>query len=239
MTIRAVIFDVYTTILDVGPPPAAADALWSKLFEEMLDQPPPVSRTDFSVRTAQIIARQHAAAKLRGILWPEILWPAVVMEAIPSLARLPASKFDDFIFHQMQMGRTLRLADGAAECLRRLNSERRLLGIASNSQAYTLRELDTALAGAGLNLSLFDSDLRFWSFENGFSKPNPHVFRILTTRLEARGISPRRTLMVGDRLDNDIEPARAFGWQTWHLMLKGRGDGKTSGSFRELANALG
>jgi FMN phosphatase YigB (HAD superfamily) len=24
--------------------------------------------------------------------------------------------------------------------------------------------------------------------------------------------------MVGDRLDNDIEPARAFGWQTWQLM---------------------
>ena len=58
---------------------------------------------------------------------------------------------------------------------------------------------------------MFDPELRFWSFENGFSKPDPHVFRILTARLEARGISPSETLMVGDRFDNDIEPARAHG----------------------------
>jgi FMN phosphatase YigB (HAD superfamily) len=23
--------------------------------------------------------------------------------------------------------------------------------------------------------------------------------------------------MIGDRLDNDIEPARAAGWQVWHF----------------------
>jgi HAD superfamily hydrolase (TIGR01549 family) len=118
----------------------------------------------------------------------------------------------------MQIGRTLRLAGHAADCLRRLNEDGVPLGIASNAQAYTLRELDAALRSAGLNLSMFDPGLRFWSFEHGFSKPDPHVFRILAARLEARGISPAETLMVGDRLDNDIEPARAFGWQTWQLV---------------------
>ena len=141
----------------------------------------------------------------------------MVLEAIPSLARLPAPKLEDFLFRQMQTGRTLQLADGAAECLRQLNNNGILLGIASNSQAYTLRELDAALSGAGLNLSMFAHDVRFWSFENGFSKPDPHVFRILGARLEARGIRPAETLMVGDRLDNDIEPALAHGWQTWQL----------------------
>lgn len=233
MNIRAVIFDLYTTILQVGPPPSNADALWSKLFEEMLGQPPPVSRTEFSVRTAHVIARHHAAAKSRGIPWPEILWPAVVVETIPGLARLPAAKLDDFLYRQMQMGRTLRLADGAAECLRQLNDNGILLGIASNSQAYTLRELTAALQGTGLNLSVFDREVRFWSFENGFSKPDPHVFRILTARLEARGISPAETLMVGDRLDNDIEPARAHGWQTWQLVST-RQNGP-SGNWRELS----
>ena len=131
-----------------------------------------------------------------------------------------------------QAGRTLRLADGAAECLRELNAKGVLLGIASNSQAYTLRELETALQGAGLNLSTFDRDVRFWSFENGFSKPDPHVFRILTARLEARGFSPAETLMVGDRLDNDIEPARAFGWQTWHLVSKTQAG--QAGNWRDL-----
>jgi FMN phosphatase YigB (HAD superfamily) len=232
MNLRAVIFDIYTTILEVGPPPANADARWSKLFQETLGEPAPVSRTEFSVRTAQVIARHHAAARARGIQWPEILWPSVVLEVIPSLARLPAPKLEDFLLRQMQIGRTLRLAEGAAGCLRQLHDQGILLGIASNAQAYTLRELAAALQGAGLNLSMFDRDVRFWSFENGFSKPDPHVFRILTARLEARGIRLAETLMVGDRLDNDIEPARAFGWQTWQLVSTKQGARR--GSWHEL-----
>ncbi|MCC6820196.1 MAG: HAD family hydrolase [Verrucomicrobia subdivision 3 bacterium] len=217
MKIQVVIFDIYSTILDVGPPPTNADALWQRLFEATLQTPPPVSRTEFSVRAARIIARQHAAARARGIQWPEIQWPSVVLEAIPSLARLAAPTLDEFLYRQMQLGRTLRLADGAEACLRQLNDDGILLGIASNAQAYTLRELTAALQAPGLNLSLFDRGLRFWSFEHGFSKPDPHVFRILTARLEARGIRPAETLMVGDRRDNDIEPARAQGWQTWQV----------------------
>jgi len=232
MNIRAAVFDIYTTILEVGPPPANADALWRKLFEDSLGTPPPLSRTDFSIRTSQVVARLHTAAKARGIPWPEILWPAVVLEVIPALGRLNAVKLEDFIFRQMQIGRALRLADGAADCLRHLNDNGILLGIASNSQAYTLRELTGALQGAGLNLSSFDRDVRFWSFENGFSKPDPHVFRILTARLEARGIGPAQTLMVGDRLDNDIEPARTFGWQTWQLVSAKRN--AQSGNWRDL-----
>jgi len=232
MNIRAVIFDIYTTILEVGPPPANAEALWSRLFEELLAEPPPFSRTEFSVRTARVIARHHAAARACGISWPEVQWPLVVREAIPSLARLPARKLADFLFRQMQIGRTLRLADGAARCLRHLNDSGVALGIASNSQAYTLRELTVALQGTGLNLSMFDRELRFWSFENGFSKPDPHVFRILTARLAARGISPAETLMVGDRLDNDIKPSRAWGWHTWQLLAKGRDE--SSGTWRDL-----
>lgn len=217
LTIRAIVLDIYSTILEVGPPPANADALWQLLFKETLNTPAPVGRTEFATRTSQIVARLHAQARARGIKWPEILWPAVVVEVIPSLAHLSAAKLEDFLLRQMQIGRTLRLADGAAECLRRLDAAGVLLGIASNSQAYTLRELTGALQDVGLKLSRFDRDVRFWSFENGFSKPDPHVFRILAARLEARGISPAATLMVGDRLDNDIEPARAFGWQTWQL----------------------
>jgi FMN phosphatase YigB (HAD superfamily) len=232
MKIRAVIFDIYTTILEVAPPPSNADALWQRLFEELLGTPPPVSRMEFSVRTAHVTARHHAAAKSRGIPWPEILWPSVVLEAIPCLARLSAPKLEEFLFQQMQMGRTLRLADGAADCLRQLNDHGILLGIASNSQAYTLRELTAALQGTGLNLSMFDRDVRFWSFENGFSKPDPHVFRILTARLEARGIGQAETLMVGDRLDNDIEPARVFGWQTWQLVSVKQDE--HSGNWRDL-----
>lgn len=234
MKIRAVVFDIYATLLKVGAPPADAEPRWQRLFVETLGTPPPLSRMEFSARISQVIARRHAEAKARGIPWPEINWPTVVLAVLPMLARLSATKLEDFLFHQMQIGRTLRLADGAAECLRHLNDNGILLGIASNSQAYTLRELTAALQGTGLNLSMFDREVRFWSFENGFSKPDPHVFRILTARLEARGLSPAEMLMVGDRLDNDIEPARAQGWQTWQLTTGPATTGNMNGDWRGL-----
>ena len=54
----------------------------------------------------------------------------------------------------------------------------------------------------------------------------------MITLLEARGISPGEALMVGDRLDNDIDPARAFGWQTWQLSA--RPAREPGGHWREL-----
>ncbi len=238
MTVRAVIFDVYATLLEVGAPPVDADAHWRRLFIEMLGTRPPLTRTEFSVRSAHVIAGHHAAARAQGIPWPEINWPLVVTEVLPQLAELPPDQFSEFLLRQMAVGRTLRLAQHAAECLCQLSDHRLALGIASNSQAYTLRELDTALQGADLNLSIFDPDLCFWSYKHGFSKPDPHVFRILSARLEARGIRPAETLMVGDRLDNDIAPARAQGWQTWHLKPGRKGKSRDGGGFRELRSAL-
>lgn len=236
LKIRAAIFDVYGTMLEVGAPPKNADALWERLFQNMLDAAPPFSRLEFARRTSQIIARRHAEARARGIRWPEILWPDVVLEVIPALARLSPRRRDEFFLRQMEVGRTLRLAPGVANCLRRLNEEGVLLGIASNSQAYTLGELHRALQKAGVNLSIFDPHLRFWSFENGFSKPDPHVFRMLSVRLAARGISPAETLMVGDRLDNDIEPARVHGWRIWQLT--NRKHNATAGMWRDLLHSL-
>jgi putative hydrolase of the HAD superfamily len=217
MTIRAVIFDVYGTLLEVGPPPASADEQWRCLWQELRGSAPPLSRMEFAVRSSQVIAQQHADARRRGIAWPEVQWPGVVGEVLPEVRALGPDARREFIFRQIQLGRTLRLMRGAAEALRALLTRDLLLGIASNSQAYTLRELNAALREERLSLAMFDAGLRFWSFEHGFSKPDPHVFQILTARLQAHGMAPGQILMVGNRLDNDIEPARAHGWQAWQL----------------------
>jgi len=88
-----------------------------------------------------------------------------------------------------------------------------LPGTASNSQPYTLCELDAA----GLSLDLFMPELAFWSFTHGFSKPDPHVCRLLGSRLQFLGIPVEATLMIGDRRDIDIEPALVQGWQASQL----------------------
>jgi FMN phosphatase YigB (HAD superfamily) len=115
------------------------------------------------------------------------------------------------------------------------------MGIASNAQPYTLRELEGALLGRGLSLAVFTPELCFWSFEHGFSKPDPHVVRLLSARLRARGVRPDDTLMVGDRMDNDIEPARAQGWQTWKLAVapQGPSEGDWDGLRRFIVGRVG
>lgn len=217
MKVKAVIFDVYGTLLEVLPPPVDADARWAGLWQQFCRTAPRLSRAEFNAACERIIARHHAAAQAHGIPWPEVFWPDVAREAWPELASLPAGALAECLFAQAQIWHTVRLADGAADVLRQLRQRGILLGIASNAQAYTLRELREALAVHCLDLSLFEPDLCFWSFEHGFSKPDPHVFQILTARLAARGIAPGEILMVGDRADNDLEPARAHGWQTWQF----------------------
>lgn len=238
MTVRAIFFDVYGTLLRVGPAPPDADARWEQLFHEFWPTQPRPSRLEFSVACSQAIAQRHSVARARGIPFPEVIWPSVVAEVLPDFARWPVEKQAEFVFRQMQTGRTIGLRDGAGEVLRLLRNQDRLLGIASNSQAYTLRELQEALTNAGLDLDIFARDLSFWSFEHGFSKPDPHVFQILTARLEGHGVAPAETLMVGDRLDNDVEPARAHGWQTWLLKPEEASGTQSGGSWRELLRWL-
>lgn len=215
--IRAVIFDVYGTLLQVGPPPADATQQWIDLFEQTFRSPPRLQRLEFSVACNRVIVRRHTSARERGIAFPEVQWPTVVAEVLPESARLDAPAREEFLYRLIQTGHTTRLASAAAATLRLLLQRHCRLGIASNAQAYTWRELRQALTGAGLDLAAFDPKLCFWSFDHGFSKPDPHAFRILSARLEAYGIGPAETLMVGDLLDNDIIPARAHGWRAWHL----------------------
>jgi FMN phosphatase YigB (HAD superfamily) len=239
MKIRAVIVDVYRTLLQVGPAPEDATVRWRWLWENTLGRKPRVDVATFETACRAVVAREHAAARSRGVRHPEVYWPEVLMEVLPELDVLPPDVRRGFEIAHARMSRATSLVPGATPLLRLAWNSGVLLGIASNAQPYTLRELSEALEGVGLGMDMFRPDLTFWSFEHGFSKPDPHVFQVLTARLAARGIDPRETLMVGDRVDNDIEPARAFGWQTYQVLVEGavRGEGP-AGAWQELASWL-
>ena len=49
------------------------------------------------------------------------------------------------------------------------------------------------------------------SAEEGVEKPNPRIFQIA---LERANCLPENAVMVGDRLDNDIIPAKELGMKT-------------------------
>lgn len=221
---KAVIFDVYRTLLEVNPRDGDTEEAWGRLHRAVFGRDPEMSLTHLAERCQHLVSEDHAVAHAAGIPHPEVVWADVMKRALPALAECGASQQEDFLFDHIQLLRSLRLAPSAPSVLEECRRSGIVLGIASNAQPYTLRELGEALRPFGLSPDLFDPDLSLWSFANGFSKPDPHVFRLLAFRLERRGIAPGEALMIGDRLDNDIEPARAQGFQTWWLNESPDGD---------------
>ncbi|HSH94689.1 MAG TPA: hypothetical protein VK968_11135, partial [Roseimicrobium sp.] len=141
MRYRAVIFDVYRTLLHVGAPPVDAALQWETLWRTTLPGTVPPAFDGFHFGCSTLIAREHAQAKDRGIRHPEIYWPSITTEAFPELKTLSAPGLDRFLFGHAQLQRTITLATGAADVLLRLNEARVLMGISSNAQPYTLHEL--------------------------------------------------------------------------------------------------
>jgi FMN phosphatase YigB (HAD superfamily) len=215
--VRAIIFDVYKTILDVGEAPLDAERRWYNLLVQTFGSTLDVSLEELTIRCAGIAGEDHSEARGRGIDHPEVNWPTVMKRALPILNSLSEAKLANFIFHHAQLSRTLKLAPSCGSLLRQCVQGGILLGIASNAQAYTLRELQVALKEARLDMSIFQVDLTFWSFQYGFSKPDPYVFQTLRARLLNRRIASAETLMVGDREDNDLLPAEMVGWRTWQF----------------------
>lgn len=217
MKVRAIIFDIYGTLLEVGPPPPDAEKMWRELGRETFGIEPRLRLSQFKTACDKVIAREHAAARAAGVAFPEVYWPDVVGEVLPEFLRLQAEVRRAFMRGHARLTHTVQLFRRAAGVLRHLYERDVLLGFASNSQPYTLPELEAEFAPVGLSVGIFHPSLRFLSFEHGFSKPDPHVFRLLAARLCLFGITTGEALVVGDRLDNDIDPARAQGFKTWQL----------------------
>jgi HAD superfamily hydrolase (TIGR01549 family) len=53
------------------------------------------------------------------------------------------------------------------------------------------------------------------STETGLEKPDPAIFRLALAQARS---GPRYAVMIGDRLDNDIRPARLLGWKTIRIL---------------------
>ena len=96
-----------------------------------------------------------------------------------------------------------RLYNGAAETLEKLKP-RYHLGIIANQNPGT----EERLKAYGIH-HFFDVIIA--SAEAGLDKPDPEIFRLA---LREAGCMPDEAFMVGDRLDNDIAPAKKLGMKT-------------------------
>lgn len=95
------------------------------------------------------------------------------------------------------------LYEDAIPCLEQL-SKRYKIGIIANQALGTVERLQQH----GI---LQFIDLVIASAEEGVAKPDPRIFQI---SLERSGCKPENAVMIGDRIDNDIEPAKRMGMKT-------------------------
>jgi len=150
-----------------------------------------------------------------------------------------------------------------------VDAEARRLHVAGRSDWVSLDDLYPdavpclqALAGAGYRLAIaanqpaptaatlrqlpIEFELVATSAAWGIAKPDPAFFRRICDELD---LEPSRIAYVGDRLDNDLAPARALGMATvfvrrgpWGWIQAGRADPPTAsvaiGGLAELLPAL-
>ena len=105
-----------------------------------------------------------------------------------------------------------KLFPDTIECLENLHQKYRL-GIIANQNLGTAKRLE-AFGIAGY------FDVIVSSAEEAIAKPDPDIFRLALSRADC---APEHAAMVGDRLDNDIAPAKRLGFATVRVM---RGFGK-------------
>ncbi len=101
----------------------------------------------------------------------------------------------------------IELRPGADALLQRLSSRGLRLAIVAN-QPHKVR---SELRRVGIDRNFTHVEL---PGDDGIRKPDPRFF---LRACQALGVVPERTIMVGDRIDNDIAPARALGMRAVRL----------------------
>ncbi|MBK1828800.1 HAD family hydrolase [Haloferula rosea] len=200
---RAVLFDVYQTLLEATPIPRGdrreAMAEVARKFD-LPTQIPLDQAFEEAIRKAHHESLfPHPEVDVREIwqsISPELSDPAGFAAAIEDAVN------------------PTRSVQGAPELIISLHRQGLKLGIVSNAQAYTLPLLERHLGEAA---SYFKPELSVFSYQHLRAKPDPELFRIAIEPLLLRGIPASEILMVGDSRTNDIEPAKGLGLQA-HLI---------------------
>ncbi|MEM1084613.1 MAG: HAD family hydrolase [Verrucomicrobiota bacterium] len=196
---KAALFDVYGTLL-IGSRVTGREAPLRKIVaQHKLSFPPDLSLSQ------SLDNRISEAHRLSEADYPEIDIREIWQEIFPDLIDA-----DFFALEAEKAVHPVTAEQSAAATILDLHRNGLKLGIISNAQAYTRILLKEHLGPAW---DCFDPNLCLYSYEHRIAKPDPFLFQTAIERLSRHGITPSETVMIGDSVENDIEPARRLGMQ--------------------------
>lgn len=214
--IRAVVFDVYGTLLvsasgdislatEGAPAAAAIEALTA------LGIAPPADGEELAARLRATIEAAHAASpsntpevEIREI-WRDVLAEFNLQPSAHQIEQL-AVQYECRVNPVWPM-------PGMVDVLERIAGSGRQLGIISNAQFFTPLAME-ALTGESLEQLGFAPDLSEWSYDRREAKPGAFLYHRCAEALAARGLQPAQTLYVGNDMRNDVWPAQQVGFRT-------------------------
>lgn len=224
--IKAVLYDVYGTILISGTEPMERKKGQSQVqaFSQTLncfgisyqDEVPEAGIK----KLHQIISEVHEQKKSAGIDYPEVDIVEVYRTLFVWLKEQTLiSDFEEEHIPDIVTDFVTRydkpwLMPGLKETLSHHEQSNLITGIISNSQFYTPLTLE-ALSGTSLEKLGFNPDLLFWSFAEDIAKPSVQFYKVAAEKLEDQySIKPEEVLFVGNDMLNDVYPAQAVGIKT-------------------------
>ncbi|MDR0595627.1 MAG: HAD family hydrolase [Puniceicoccales bacterium] len=224
--IRAVVFDVYGTLLisnvgsnsmsdtSVESDEAIKEALIASDFEVL--EP----KEKLSEQYVGYVNAHYDIRRSEGILYPEINISDVWQDYLNELftqgvidGDLTERSIKRVILNHEFRVNPVWPRKGTLEFLRSLQDNDICSGVISTAQFYTKLALETLYQNS-LDTLGFKKSICIWSFEHWHVKPSDVLFEACISGLENLGIEPDETLYVGNDMHNDIIPAHKFGFKT-------------------------
>ena len=214
--IRAVVFDVYGTLLvsasgdislasEGSPASAAVDAL-SAIGVSL-----PATGEEIAAAFREQIRAAHAASSSET---PEVEIREIWRDALAKWGVAPgAEEIERLAVEYECRVNPIWPMPAMVELLVDLAGSGRKLGIVSNAQFFTPLAMQ-AFAGRSLADLGFDPALCVWSYEHREAKPGTFLYQREAAALAARGIAPGEALYVGNDMLNDVWPAQQAGFRT-------------------------
>ncbi len=226
--IRALLFDIYGTLFMSGTgdislaramsnKQALTEALRFAGFSGDVEQAG-AAGTEYLL---QAIQDSHNVMREQGVASPEVdirqEWTAVLLrlQAEQSLQGeiSPDAITKLSVDYECRVNPIWPMPD-LQDTLQQIRAQNCLLGIVSNAQFYT-QLLFPAFLNASYEELGFEPQLCAWSFEYLEAKPSVRLFQGIVERFQqAHGITPDKTLYVGNDMLNDIWPAARLGLKT-------------------------